>query len=241
MPFSLESGNGVAVPREGSVDDSSSSVVQVGHNRLVLRSVPRNISRSSLSVSVTSLVVLMEDWVLPGPPLSVGIGHWRVSGQHAGQVPPVQVGVVQEGTGVEALVVRHHWPLVSEATADTLGPEEHNPSVDEPASGVEVLNRKLSDDQKAEKAPHLGAGSIASPVVVRAGTWSHVHVLGLAPWEPGSEHSEIGLSLRSPIRHPLFNFMRRDTETDEVVILNVVGDLPVDHSLLPIIECVLQE
>ena len=213
--------------------------MEVGHNWLILRSIPRNISWSSLSVSVASLVILMEHGVLPGSPLSVSIGDGRVSGEDTGKIPPVQVGVVKESTGVETLVVAHHWSLISEATADSLGPEEDNPAVDEPASGVEVLDWELSDDQEAEEAADLGAGGVASPVVVRSGTGSNVHLLSLATGEPGSEHSEIGLSLRSPVGHPLFNLVGGDTEADEVIILDVVGDLPVDHSLLPIIECIL--
>ena len=69
--FSLELGGGIAVSLEGTVDDIGSSVHEIWHNWLILRSIPRNVSWLSDSVSVTGLVVLMEYWLLSGSPLSV--------------------------------------------------------------------------------------------------------------------------------------------------------------------------
>jgi hypothetical protein len=79
-PRSLELRGGVVVPLECSVDNLGAHVDHVGHNGLALRTVPRNISGLSVSVSVGGSVVLVEDRGLSGSPLSVSIRARRVPG-----------------------------------------------------------------------------------------------------------------------------------------------------------------
>ena len=125
MKSSLEWGSGVAVSLEGTVDDISTSIDEIRHDWLILRAVPWNISWLSNSVSVTGLVVLMEDWSLSGSPLSVSIWNWWVLWENSSQVPPEEVWIVHQGSSVELMIVHDNWSLVSESSSKTLGNEEH--------------------------------------------------------------------------------------------------------------------
>jgi len=70
---SLELRGAVAVSLEGSVDDASSHIYQVRHDWLIHGTIPLYVSWLSLSVSISSSVVLMEDWGLSCSPFSVSI------------------------------------------------------------------------------------------------------------------------------------------------------------------------
>ena len=87
---------GVAVSLESSVDDVGALVVEVGHDWLRHGSVPRDVSGLSVSVSIYSPVVLMEDWLLSCLPLSVDIWDWSWLWGSSSQVPESQVWIVQE-------------------------------------------------------------------------------------------------------------------------------------------------
>merc|ERR1719498_673972 len=110
---------GRAVSLEGSVDNIGSHIVKVWHDWLVLRSVPRNVSWLSHSVSIASLMVLMEDWSLSSSPLSVGIWHRWVLWENSGQVQPEDIWVVKESSGVELMVVHNDWSLVSQTSSSS--------------------------------------------------------------------------------------------------------------------------
>ena len=66
----------------GSIDHIGSNVDHVWHNRLIHRTIPLYISRLSLSVSISILMILMEDGGLSGSPFSVSIGYVGVSGEN---------------------------------------------------------------------------------------------------------------------------------------------------------------
>ena len=99
--------SGVVVPLEGAVDDLGAHVDHVGHNGLALRTVPRNISGLSESVSVGGSVVLMEHRGLSGSPLSVCIRYRGISGKNLSQVPEEEIWVVDEGLSVKGVVIHH--------------------------------------------------------------------------------------------------------------------------------------
>jgi hypothetical protein len=69
--------------------------------------------------------------------------------------------------------------------------------------------------------------------------WSDDDVVGLALWEPRRKNIEIFLSFWCPCWKPFFDFVGGQTETDEVVVLHVIGHLVVHHSSLLIVEGVL--
>lgn len=236
---SLKLRSGVGVPLEGSVDDIGTLVDEVGHDWLVHGTVPWDISRLSSSVSVAYLVVLMEDWLLPGHPLSVSIWNWWVPWQHSADVPPVEIWVVQESSLVESVVVEYDWSLVTQTSADTLGHEEQEVCVGNPASDIEVLNWEFPDDSEAKEASYLSSSSVVSPVPGGVLGWSSDDIIHLTSWEPGLEDIKVLLGLRSPFWKPLLSLVSRQTEANKLVVLNVVSDLIVDDSSLSIIESVL--
>ena len=126
---SLECGGRVAVSLEGSVNNIGTGIDEIWHNWLILRSIPRNVSWLSLPVSVTGLVVLMEDWSLSGSPFSMGIWHWWVLWENSNHVPPEEIWVVEEGSGVELMVIEDDWSLVSQSSSETLAHEIYQPGV----------------------------------------------------------------------------------------------------------------
>ena len=163
---SLELRGGVVVPLECSVDDLGAHVDHVGHDRLALRAVPRNVSGLSESVSVGGSVILVIDGGLSGSPLSVSVGARWVSGQNLSQVPVEEIWVVDQGLGVQGVVVQHDGARVSETSAETTQHEVHEPSVSQPASYIEVLDGKLSNEEKTQKATYLSASSVVGPVEI---------------------------------------------------------------------------
>lgn len=55
---------------------------------------------------------------------------------------------------------------MAETSAETAGHEVDDVRIGEPASHVEVLDRELSDKEKAEQAAELSAGGVVGPVEV---------------------------------------------------------------------------
>jgi len=126
---SLELRGGVVVSLEGSVDDLRADVDHVGHDRLVLRAVPRHVSWLSVSVSVGRSVVLMEDGSLSGSPLSVCIGDGWVLWKNLSQVPVEEIWIVGERLGVQCVVVQNDGSGVAETSSETTGHEVEDPRV----------------------------------------------------------------------------------------------------------------
>ena len=126
---SLELRSGVAVSLEGSVDDIGTLVDEVGHVWLTHGTIPVDISRSSHSVSVDNLVVLMMLWSLSSHPLSVGIWGWWVPCEDTAHGPPVEIWEVDHCSLLPPLVVEHNWLLVSETSSKSSRNEESEVSV----------------------------------------------------------------------------------------------------------------
>ena len=137
MTGSLEGGGRVAVSLENTVDNIRALIDKVRHDWLVVRAVPRNVSGLSGSVSVASLVVLVEDWSLSGPPLTVSIGHWWVSWQDSANIPPEKIWVVEKSPVVELTIVSHQRSLVSQTSSEASAHKEHHPEVSQDATGIE--------------------------------------------------------------------------------------------------------
>ena len=129
MNCSLELRGGVVVPLECSIDNLGAHVDHVGHNGLVLRAVPSNVSWLSVSVSVGGSVVLMVHRSLSGSPLSVSIGYGWVSWQNLCQVPVEQVWVVDQRLGVEGVIIHHNGSRVTETSAESTGHEVNDPGI----------------------------------------------------------------------------------------------------------------
>ena len=229
LSSSLELRNGVDVALEGTVVDIGAVIVQVWHDWLVLRTVPLNVARLPETVPVDVLVVLVIDRLLSSSPLSVRVGHGRVLGNHAKERPVEQIGVVQQGLHVELVVPQDKGAIVAKTTADTADDEEHNPAVSQPAAHVEVLDGELTDHGKAEKDAKLGASSIVRPVEVRLVAWAS-NDRKIVSGEPALEDLLIMEGLGSPLELSLLKGVFRDTEADQLTVLNVVGGLGVDSA-----------
>lgn len=184
---SLELRGGVVVPLECSVDNLGAHVYHVGHDGLVLRTVPSNISWLSVSVSVGRPVVLVIHGGLSGPPLSVCVGYGGVSWQDLCQVPVEQVWVVDQRLRVEGVIVHHDGSRVAETSAESAGHEVNDPGISQPASYIEVLDRELSYEEETEQAAELSAAGIVSPVEVGAINWAGDHTLHVVAREPASQ------------------------------------------------------
>lgn len=214
-------------------------VVQVGHDGLVHSTVPLHVSGLSESVSVHVLVVLMVHGVLSGSPLSVGIGHGRVGGQNPAQVPVEKVGVVSQGLRVLGVVVQHDGSGVTETSTDTTEDEEDDPTVSQPASSVEALDGELTNEPETDGTSELGTGGVVGPVEIRSvhGSSNFLHV---SSGEPGAEDSEVLLGLRRPVGGIFLKGVLRDTEANKLIVLNVLGDLGVQLSTVPVIIGILK-
>lgn len=187
MCCSLELRSGVVVPLECSVDDLGAHVYHVGHDGLVLRTVPSNVSRLSVSVSVGGSVVLVIDGSLSGSPLSVCIGYRWVSWQDLCQVPVEQVWVVDQRLGVEGVIVHHDGSRMAETSSESTGHEVNDPCVSQPASHIEILDGKLSNEEETKQAAELSATCVVSPVEVRAINWAGDNALHVVAREPASQ------------------------------------------------------
>ena len=163
---SLQLRSGVDISLEGAVNDLGADVDHVGHDWLVLGSVPTNVSWLSVSVSVGCSMVLMENRGLSGSPLAVSVWNRWVLGQNLSQVPPEEIWVVNEGLGMDGMVVHDNGSSVSETSSETTGHEVDEPSVCEPASHIEVLDRKFSNEHETKDASQLSARCVVSPVEV---------------------------------------------------------------------------
>lgn len=115
------------------------------HDWLVLRSIPRNVSWSSESVSVDSSMVLMEDWLLHFLPLLVGSLHWSRSWQNSCQVQPEEIWVVKQSSEGVSVVVHHNWSSFSKTSSSSLNDKEEQVEIYNACSSVETLDWKLSD------------------------------------------------------------------------------------------------
>jgi len=235
---SLELGHGVAVALEGSVDNIGSSIVKVGHNRLVLGTVPLNVARLTVAVSVHILVVHVENGLLAGHPLAVSIGNRGVGGEHASDVPVEQVGVVGQGLGMVSVIVHHDGAVRAETTTDTTDDEVNDPGVYETATDVEILDGQLTDDEHTEKATELGAGDVRGGVEIGAENGSG-DLFHFTFGEPGAEDSKVVLSLIGPGGSAFLEVMLGETEANKFVVGDVLGGLGVDLSTLEIIVGVL--
>lgn len=187
MRCSLELRSGVVVPLECSVDNLGAHVDHIGHDGLVLRTVPSNVPWLSVSVSVGGSVVLMVHRGLSGSPLSVCIGYRWVSWQDLCQVPVEQVWVVDQRLGVEGVIVHHDGSRVAETSSETTGHEVNGPGISQPASNVEVLDGEFSNEEETEQAAELGARSVVGPVKVRAVNWAGDNALHVVAREPASQ------------------------------------------------------
>lgn len=181
---SLELWGRVTVSLEGTVDDVRALVHKVWHDWLVHGAIPWDISWLSHSVSIDHLVVLVEDWSLPGSPLSVGIWNWRVPWQDSADVPPIEVWVVQQSPLMEAVVVENNWSLISKTPTDSSRHEEDHVCPSDPASDIEVFDWQFSDYSETEKASDLGSGGVVGPVPIGFLGWSRDDFVDCITREP---------------------------------------------------------
>lgn len=191
-------GAGVDIALECAIVDIGAVVVQVGHDWLILRTVPLNVARLAHSVPVHILVVLVIDWCLSCAPLSVRIGHGRVLGENTSDSPVEKVWIVDEGLGIEGVIVQHKGAVVTETTTDTSDDEVANPAVGQPATDIEVLDGQLTDDSEAEKHANLSSSRVVSPVEVRLVGRSSDHAQILLG-EPALENVHVMECLGCPL------------------------------------------
>ena len=143
--FSFELRNWVAVSFESSIDNIRSLIMKIWHDWLVHWAIPWDISNLSGSISVSTFMVLMENWSLSSSPLFVSIWNWWVSWKNSGQIPPEEVWIVQQITVEVLVVVEDDWSLESKTSSETLSNEEINIKVWNTGSPVEALDWKFSN------------------------------------------------------------------------------------------------
>lgn len=187
MQISLELRNSVDVSLESAVDDFCALIVKERHNWLVHAAVPLHVSRLSVSVPVCGSVVLVVGWSLSCSPLSVSVGHRRVSRQDSGDGPVQQVWVVGQCLCVQGMVVHDDRSCPHKASAQTSGHKPHDPTISNPAPHVEILNGKFSDEEQAKNASDLRSGRVVSPVEVRSIDRSCNHILHPLLSEPATK------------------------------------------------------
>jgi hypothetical protein len=195
---SLELGVGVDVTLEGAVVNVGTVVVQVGHDWLVLGTVPLNVARLAHPVPVHILVVLVIDGSLSCAPFAVCIGHRWVLGENASDSPVEQVWVIDESLGVEGVIVQHNWAVVTETATDTTDDEIADPSVGQPAANIEVLDGQFTDHSESEEDANLSSGGVVGPVEVGLVSRSGDHAQILLG-EPALKNVHIVESLGSPL------------------------------------------
>lgn len=164
--LSFELWDCVDVSLEGSVDDVGTHIDHVWHDWLIHRTIPRNVSWLSVSVSISGSVVLMVDWGLSSSPLSVSVGKRWVSGKHLGKIPVEQVWVIHKRLGLECVIIHDNGSSPSQTSTETSSNEIDDPSISQPASNVEVLNGQLSDEEESKKTSNLGSSCVVGPVKV---------------------------------------------------------------------------
>lgn len=76
---------------------------------------------------------------------------------------------------------------MSKTSAESTGHKVNDPGISQPASNIEVLDGKLSNEKKAEQAAELSAASVVSPVEVRAINWAGDNTLHIVAREPASQ------------------------------------------------------
>lgn len=86
-------------------------------------------------------MVLMEDGVLSGSPLSVSIRNGWVLGQDSHQIPVHQVGIISESLCMNGIVIKDNRSGVLEPSAKTSHHEIDHPPISQPASHIKVLDR----------------------------------------------------------------------------------------------------
>ena len=215
-------------------------VVEVGHDRLVLRAVPLNVPGSAHPVSVHVLVVLVVDGSLAGAPLAVHVWDGWVRGEHTSECPVEDVWVVEESLGVPLVIHQHERTVEAETATDTSDQEESAPEVGEGGSHVEVLDGKLTDHSKAEDYSKLSSGRVVSVVEVRLVSWASDHGK-ITAREPALKHMNIMESLGSELKLLLLELVLTNTEAHQLAILHVVSHLGVDTSPDAVIVGVLSD
>lgn len=175
--------SGCHITLECSIVHLGAGVVQEWHHWLVHGTVPLDVSWSSVSVSVHILVVLMEDWLLPGSPLTVGIWDWWVLWKNTGESPVQQVWVVLQGLEMPWMVVENNWAVLEKTTATTSDAVVDNPDVGESASCIEVLDWEFTDGSESKEKSQLGVGGVGCEVEAGLMHWSG-DMSGLVSWEP---------------------------------------------------------
>lgn len=187
---------------ERSVVNIGAVVVHEWHHWLVHGAVPLHEAWVSVSIPVHILMVLVIDWLLASPPLTVGIGHWWVSWENTGGHPLAKVWMVSQCLGVEGVIPHHNWTVVSQTTTSTSNNVVHDPGVGKSNTSVEVLDWKLTNGEESESNSELSSGSVVSEVEVGLVGWSG-DLLALSSWEPTSDSSHLGLDFVGPLGETL--------------------------------------
>ena len=76
---------------------------------------------------------------------------------------------------------------MTKTSSKSTGYEVNDPGISQPASYIEVLDRKLSNEKKTEQAAELSAASVVSPVEVRAINRAGDDTLHVVAREPTSQ------------------------------------------------------
>ena len=158
-------------------------VVQVWHRWLVHGTVPADESWSSVPVSVYVLVILMEHWVLASLPLTVRVRHWWALWKNAADVPVEKIWIVAQCLHVKRVVVHNNRSIRLQTTANTSNHEVHDVEVSDPATGVKILDWKLTNCPQTESNSHLSTRCVVSVIEIRSIHWSR-HFFHLSLWEP---------------------------------------------------------
>jgi len=139
---------------------------------------------------------------------------------------------------MDSMVVHKDWASVGETTSDTTDEEVGAPSVGEANTHVEVLDGELTNSEESKNESHLGTRSIVSPVEIRSEHGSG-HLFHFALREPSSNSLDVFSCLFGEDGEFFLEDVLRHTETDQVVVGDVLSSLRVDGPSFEIIISVL--
>ena len=84
------------------------------------------------------------------------------------------------------MIIENNWAIVKETTATSSAAVVDDPCVGESASGVEVLDWKLTDSEETKSNSKLSFGGVVSEVEIGLVDGSG-HFSDLAGWDPASD------------------------------------------------------
>jgi hypothetical protein len=171
-------------------------------------------------------MVLVVDGLLEQSPLKMGFPNRRVLGNDAREIPIEEVWVVEQRLDMDVVIVVNDRASLEETSSDASANEVLDVEVGDESSGIEALNRKLTDGKHGDSSASVCEPGSLSIVDIRPVGGAH-DIVQLALREPGGQDSKFLLNLGRPEHLPFLHGVLRETKANQLIVLNVGGDLGV--------------